>query len=1126
MRIVPCLSVACCFLLVGCSEPEAVPEILTLSPEVAAQRADSLQEAVSFQLADGLAIRLWASEPLVADPIGLAFDDDGRAYITKSGRMGQSEFDIRGYEHWMIPSISWQTIEDRRAFLRETFSPERSAEHAWLNDLNGDSLSDWRDLAVEAEEVYHLEDTDQDGLADRAQLFIRDFHTEVTDVAHAVLPWGDDVFVAVAPDVWRLQDRTGNGMADTKTSISHGYAVHIGFSGHGLSGLTYGPDGRLYWAIGDIGSHVTDQEGRTWAYPNQGAIFRSNPDGSDFEVFAAGVRNPHEFVFDPHGNLISVDNDGDHAGETERLVYLVNGSDSGWRTNWQFGKYLDASNNTYKVWMDEELFKPRFEGQAAYILPPVASYHSGPAGMAYNPGTALNAEWRDRFFVAEFRGSAAISRIFAFRLEEEGAGFRFVDEKVVTHGLLTTGIDFGPDGALYIADWVEGWGTNGQGRIWKIDVTAQDDATAALRAETQALLAEDVTTRPNEDLGTWLQYPDMRIRLKAQFELADRGAMATFLAAARQTEHHLARLHGLWGIGQLTRVDANQAEALLAFLDDANAEVRAQAAKTLGDVRYASASDALIARLTDEAPRVRFFATEALGRIGHAPAVQPILDMLEANNDEDTYLRHGGAIALGRIGNAEALVALADHPSRVLRIAAVVALRRMSNPGVARFLEDEDPYVVTEAARAIHDDRSIEAALPALAALIQEDRFTHEALLRRIISATLRVADDRGPRQLARFAARPQAPEAMRAEALAVLGVWPQPSVVDRVDGRYRGPATNDPEPARLALTDIAEPLLADASPAIRAATIKAIGHLRLDAFAPALFTRLQHDRVSMVRRTALAALEQLGERHMDNAVTIALADNDPMVRADALERIPSVSMAADRKAALLGEVVASGPIAEQQRAIEALGRLRSASANTVLGTLVDAFEAGTLAPALHLDLIEAVDSAGVATLQSRMATLQPDYAPTDVAAYTAALEGGSIDRGRRLYYQHPAAQCTRCHAIHDAGGDVGPALTTIGAQRSRQHLLESLVAPSAQISPGYGTVALTLENGETVRGTLAEETDAALVIRTENAGRQTVQKTTITNRQDGPSGMPPMGLILNRRELRDMVAFLASLQN
>lgn len=1110
----------------GAPEPQNAPEpeITRLAPEQAARLADSIRQQVSADVAQGLELSLWASERLLADPIALDIDDQGRAYVTRTFRQDHSEFDIRGHQDWMIASISLQTVEDRRDFLRRTFAPERSEENAWLADLNADSLHDWRDLTVEKERVYRIEDTSGDGLADQAQIFTEDFNTEVTDVAGAVLAYDGDVFVGVAPDLWRLRDTSGDGMADTKTSISHGYAVHIGFSGHGMSGLIMGPDGRIYWGIGDIGLNVVGPDGQRWAYPNQGAIVRANPDGSDFEVFAAGVRNTHEFVFDDYGNLISVDNDGDHPGEFERLVYLVNGSDSGWRANWQYGKYIDPDNNAYKVWMDEGMWKPRFDGQAAYFTPPIASYHSGPAGMAYNPGTALNDAWRNTFFVAEFTGSPARSHIFGFRLRPEGAGFAFADERVVVGGILATGLDFGPDGALYFADWIDGWGTKDQGRIWKLDVPGAD--TSAVRAATRALLAEDFDVRAGAHLLRLLQHADMRVRLKAQFELVKRGDAEILLAAVQQTNHQLARLHGLWGLGQLARQDPAAAEPLTTFLQDDDPEVRAQAAKVIGDVRYAAAAEALLPLLQDDAPRARFFAAEALGRIEHRPAVAPIIAMLEANDDEDVYLRHAGSLALARIGEAEPIVALADHPSRALRIAAVVALRRLQHPGVARFLEDEDDYVVAEAARAINDDASIEAALPDLARLLEDGRFSNEPLLRRVINANLRLGTPEAAARVAAFAARNEAEEAMRVEALAALGVWPKPSVVDRVDGTYRGPVERDPAIARAAVAPIIEPFLTTGSDAMKVAAAETVGRLNLASAAPSLFALVQRDRSADVRIAALEALHTLEADQVEEAIQIALADQDQRVRVAAVGLTPTLPLPPARIVALLTSVLGRRSIEEQQRVIATLGDLNNAPAHDALGDLFDQLAAGALPPELHLDLLEAVEASASDALLERLAQYRAAKPEGDVVAtYQETLQGGRANAGRRIFYQHAGAQCVRCHAIEGRGGDVGPDLTTVAAGLTREQLLQALVDPGARISPGYGTVSLTLQDGQTTRGIVREETDTHLTLQPVEGEPRQIAKTEIAERQDAPSSMPPMGLVLNRREIRDVVAFLTTLR-
>ena len=637
-------------LVVSCKKTTSEEPALIVKedPAAAAAKATETRKNTAAQLADGLTLTLWASDSLAPDPIAMSIDDAGNVYLTRTNRQKHSEFDIRGYRHWMTQSISWETVEDRRAFLHSFFAPEKSAENEWLADLNSDGVHDWHDLAVEKDEIWKLEDQSGDGMADISTRILNDFHDEVTDVAEGLLVRENDMFLAIAPDLWRLKDTDGNGIIDEKTSISHGYGVHVGFSGHGLSGIAEGPDGKIYWSIGDIGATIKAPDGKLHKYPNEGIIVRSNPDGSDFEVFAAGLRNIHEFVFDEYGNMISADNDGDHPGESERLVYIVEGSDAGWRSNWQYGKYTDPKNNTYKVWMDEGFYKPRWQGQASHIIPPIINFHNGPTGMAYNPGTALGSEWKKKFFLVEFVGNPSRSNVWSFSLKPKGASFELAEDKSVINGILPTGIRFGPDGILYVADWINGWDTKNYGRVWKLDVTDEKNDLKEVRIETKRLIQLDYKTQSEAELAKLLSYEDMRVRQKAQFELVlrDKDGYEIFKQAAENKSNQLARIHGIWGIGQLAAKDQKLADPLTALLKDGDPEIIAQAAKILGDIRHKSSADQLIPLLTHEYPRVKFFAAQALGRLEYGNAVQPLLDMIQKNkfpkNSRIVCLHTGG----------------------------------------------------------------------------------------------------------------------------------------------------------------------------------------------------------------------------------------------------------------------------------------------------------------------------------------------------------------------------------------------------------------------------------------------------------------------------------------------------
>ncbi len=1113
----------------GASTTPAAPalerEVKEISDADARRTADQLRRRANLELIDGLEINLWASERLLGDPVAINIDYRGRVWAAVTHRSNNSEFDIRGYWRWVDPSMSWETVEDRRAFLRYDMAPERSEQNEWLPDRNNDGSHDWRDLAVKKEEVWVLEDTSGNGLADRSSLFLRDFHEEITDVLGGLHYHNqrDELYLAVAPDAWRVKDTTGDGVADFKESISHGYGVHIGFSGHGMSGMTLGPDGRMYWSIGDIGANITDSTGRHWYYPNQGVIARSEPDGSNFEIFATGLRNTHEFTFDRFGNLITVDNDGDHEGERERLQYLVDGSDSGWRINWQLGKYSDPRNNDYKVWMAEDYHKTFDKAQVAHVLPPIAPYHNGPTGMVFNPGTALSEEWRDHFFVAEFLGTFSRSGINAFTLEPRGATFELASDVRLFYGIQATGLDFSPDGQLYFSDWVEGWGRNEKGRIWTLDVTDPDRGP---REETARLLAEDFSGRDDSNLLTLLGHADMRVRSKAQFELVEREASAPLLAAAETADDQMARIHGLWGLGQLSRQAGAPAAPLVPFLNDEDPEIRAQAARLLGDVHYAPARDTLLPLLADDSDRVRFFVAQALGRIGDAAAIAPIVTMLEQNNERDAYLRVAGAVALERIGDVDALVALAEHPSAAVRVAVVVALQRLRHPAIARFLADEDHYVVLSAARGIADDLFIEEAIPALAAMLDQDRFGGEPLLRRAINATIYSGTAEDAARLGRFASDLNQSDVLRAEALNTLAHWPASSIYDRVTGRHRGEVNNDLHQAREVLTGIYSTLLTDDSAAVRTATVRALSGLSFVDRVADLRRLLGEDPAESVRIAALEALLALNYDDVGGAVQQALNDPSSDVRSVALSKLPGLETAPEQLVDMHVLVLDSAPVAEQQAALASLANIRHEAAYAVFRDRLARLQAGDVAPEVQLDLLLAAEGLDDEQVQAALQSYRDSKDPDDIMdQFRESLYGGDWQRGHNLVRFSPVAQCMRCHVLNERGSHVGPELTHVADRLSRYQLLQTMVDPHARIAAGYGTITVTTRDGETVQGFFEAEDSESVTVQVGDSSQRVAREDIVETRYS-PSGMPAMGANLSASQLRDITEFLSSLKS
>src|SRR6185369_12094956 len=218
--------------------------------------------------------------------------------------------------------------------------------------------------------------------------------------------------------------------------------------------------------------------------------------------------------------------------------------------------------------------------------------------------------------------------IYTFEMKPKGASFEMVGLEKFLWDLQTPDAEFGPDGAMYVADWVGMWDKVDKGRIWKVADPERLKDPRVLEVKT--LIAEGMKERPVAELSKLISHADQRIRQAAQFELVARKEAAALAKLLDKAHPQLARIHAIWGLGQL-----KAKEPLVPLLDDADAEIRAQAAKALGGLKTVLAYDKFVAMLKDESPRVRFFAAMGLGKIGKREAIPAAVEFLRGNNNDD-----------------------------------------------------------------------------------------------------------------------------------------------------------------------------------------------------------------------------------------------------------------------------------------------------------------------------------------------------------------------------------------------------------------------------------------------------------------------------------------------------------
>jgi quinoprotein glucose dehydrogenase len=1079
--------------------------------EIAAASTEAADALKRMKLPPGLVAKVWAAEPMLANPVAFDIDAQGRIYVAETYRYRSSVLDIRDYMWTLEDELANRTTAEWLATMKRSFGDEGLKE-----------------LSLETERIRLLEDTNHDGVADKTTLYAEGFNAPQDGIASGVLARRGKVYFANIPHVWMLEGEsaTGSGPAVKRTAISSGYGVRFNFTGHDLHGLIFGPDGKLYFSVGDRGAHATGPDGSVASVPDCGAVFRCNPDGTQLELFATGLRNPQSLVFTENGDLFTGDNDCD-LGDEERLVHVVEGGDSGWRIGYQFPPLGKDS-----PWLREKMWTPRHAQQAAYLLPPICNIEDGPSGITYYPGTGLNDTYRGSLFITHFKGAIAKSGIYTYNLKQNGASYAIADAKPFLTSALPTDVKFGPDGRLYISDWADGWPKSKRGRIYAISDPAHEKD--ALIQETEKLIGSDWAKKSSDELAKLLAHADWRVRLEAQFTLAERGAESITTFSTVATASNILPytiLHAIWGLGQLAPKNPAALDTLRTLLRDQRVHnVRGQVIKLLGDHGAADQADAFIAALTDNNSRVKFFAAQSLGKIKHPAAAPALLDALRANDDKDAYLRH--ALVMGLVGgnNLPALTAAITDSSRAVRLGVLLALRRLGRPEVARFLTDSDPLLVREAALAIND-APITAAYPQLAALIDKP-LSDESTMLRALNAHFRLGQPANAAALATYAANSAAPAKLRAEALAQLALWTKPPQRDRIVGTFRPLADKTRDIA--VVKNVIEPLLAglldlQSPDVVQTATLDLLTKLETGSARDTLFTVVANPRAPAATRTAaLTTMDKLKHPRLAEAAKLAGESDASALRLAALAITSRLSP--DAAAPVLAKLVAQGNAEEQKTAFRALGLSKHATAAPLLADQLKKLAAGTVPPAVQLELLNAAERREEPAIKQLLADREAALAknPDPLAPYRVALAGGDATRGGRTFQNQPVMACVRCHrAGLESGGEAGPNLAGVGAKYDREFLLESIVKPNAKISAGFDTVVVTLKAGGVVAGIVAGETAATLTMRDTDNKLHEVKKADIAQRAAAPSSMPEIyGAILTKSELRDVVEYLASLKD
>ena len=289
-----------------------------------------------------------------------------------------------------------------------------------------------------------LEDTNGDGRADKHTVF-----AEGLMIPTGVVPDGKGgCYVAASHQLLHFADTDGDGRADKKTIVMSSFGTED--THHNLHTLRWGYDGHLYLNQ-SIYTHTHIETPHGVRRLNSAGIWRFHPESWEMEVFTKGGCNPWGHHWDQFGNSFFTDGAGGK------------------------GVYHAMEGATYFTYSD---MRREADSISPGNYPKFASLE-----LVHSP--RFPADWQGNAITCDFRAH----RVVRFSMTDVGSSFqtREMPDLLRSTNVTFRPIDlrFGPDGALYIADWSNPIIQHGEvdfrdprrdhehGRIWRVTAISE-----------------------------------------------------------------------------------------------------------------------------------------------------------------------------------------------------------------------------------------------------------------------------------------------------------------------------------------------------------------------------------------------------------------------------------------------------------------------------------------------------------------------------------------------------------------------------------------------------------------------------------------------------------------------------